>query len=123
MLGFKKKSGPTRPFAHAIDCKILKADPDVEIPWQEIESGLWVAECICSKEYEREAPADRRLRLNPVDPDTFRHLPGCEHRDTTDVSIVKAILRVQDREGYWRVDCAACDGCWQVPYYAAESGG
>ena len=35
MLGFKKKGGPTRPFSHATDCKILKADPDVEIPWQE----------------------------------------------------------------------------------------
>ena len=40
MLGFKKKGGPTRPFSHATHCKILKADPGVEIPWQEIETGL-----------------------------------------------------------------------------------
>lgn len=53
MFGFKKK-GPTRPFSHAIDCKILKADPGVEIPWQEIETGLWIAECVCGKEYHRD---------------------------------------------------------------------
>jgi hypothetical protein len=40
MLGFKKKDGPTRPFSHATDCKILKTDPGVKIPWQEIETGL-----------------------------------------------------------------------------------
>jgi hypothetical protein len=26
-----RKKGPTRPFAHADDCKIVKADPGVEI--------------------------------------------------------------------------------------------
>ena len=30
MLGFKKRGGPTRPFSHATDCKILKADPGFE---------------------------------------------------------------------------------------------
>ena len=40
MLGFKKRGGPTRPFSHATDCKILRADPGVEIPWQEVETGL-----------------------------------------------------------------------------------
>jgi hypothetical protein len=42
-------------------------------------------------------------------------------RGTTDPTIVKAILRVQDREGYWWVECAACDHGWQVAYFAAES--
>jgi hypothetical protein len=40
MFGRRKK-GPTQPFAHADDCKILKADPGVEIPWSEVESGHW----------------------------------------------------------------------------------
>ncbi len=39
MFDFKTKRGPTRPFTHASDCKILKADPGVEIPWQEVETG------------------------------------------------------------------------------------
>jgi hypothetical protein len=26
-------------FIHADDCKIVKADPGVEIPWSEVESG------------------------------------------------------------------------------------
>jgi hypothetical protein len=67
MLGFTKKDGPTRPFSHATDCKILKADPGVKIPWQEIETSLWIAECVCGKEYHREPLADGRLRLDPLD--------------------------------------------------------
>ena len=54
---------------------------------------------------------------------TFRHGAGCEHRDTTDPAIIGATLRVQEREGYWWVECATCDYGWQVPYYAAESVG
>jgi hypothetical protein len=98
----------------------LAADPNVEIPWQEVETGHWVAECQCGKEHQHEPPADRRVRLDPYDPSTFGHAPACEHRDVTDPSILRAILRVHDRDGYWWVECAACDCGWQVPYYAAE---
>jgi hypothetical protein len=119
----RRKKRPTRPFAHADNCKIVKADPSVEIPWQEIETGLWIAECVCGKEYEREAPADRRVRLDPIDPSTSRHGLGCEHRDVTDPVLLRAILRVHDREGYWWVECGTCDYGWQVAYYAAESVG
>jgi hypothetical protein len=68
---FKKKGGPARPFMHADNCKIMKADPTAEIPWQEIEASLWVAECECGKEYEREAP--RPCSDRPVRPG---HLPA-----------------------------------------------
>jgi hypothetical protein len=120
MFDFKKK-GPTRPFVHADNCKIVKADPSVEISWQEIERGHWQAECRCGKEYFHEAPADRRTRLDPLDPSTFRHAGGCEHRATTDPTLLAAILKVKDGagEGYWWVECSACDTTWQVPHYAA----
>jgi hypothetical protein len=39
----------------------------------------------------------------------------------TDPTIVKAILRVHDREDYW-VECSTCEYGWQVAYYAAEVG-
>ena len=65
---------------------------------------------------------DTRTRLDPLDPSTFRHLGGCEHRDTTDPTIIKAILTVHEREDYRAVTCASCAGGWQVPYYAAEVG-
>ena len=52
---------------------------------------------------------------------TFRHCGGCEQRDTAYPAILRAILRVHDREGYWWVQCGACDCGWQVQYYAAES--
>jgi hypothetical protein len=50
MFGLKK-SGPTRPFTHADNCKILKADPTVEIQWSEVESGYWEAVCACGSEH------------------------------------------------------------------------
>jgi hypothetical protein len=48
-----------------------------------------------------------------------------EYRETTDPALVRAILRVKDGMGgdYWWVECGACNTCWQVPYYAAESVG
>lgn len=46
-----------------------------------------------------------------------------EHRDVTDPVLLRAILRVHDREGYWWVECGTCDYGWQVPHYAAESVG
>ena len=49
MFGLSMK-GPTHSFVHADDCKIVKADPGVEIMWSEIESGHWQAECRCGKE-------------------------------------------------------------------------
>ena len=82
MFGLRKK-GPTRPFSHADNCPIVRADPGVEIQWQEVETGLWVAECQCGKEYSRVASADRRARLDPLDPSTFHQAGQCEHRDTT----------------------------------------
>jgi hypothetical protein len=101
----------------------VKADHTIEIKWQEVETGHWVAECQCGKEHFHEPPADRRVRLDPYAPSTFRHAPQCEHRDVTDPSILRGILRVHDREGYWWVECGACECAWQVAHYAAESGG
>jgi len=113
MFGLKKKgpSQPTGPFEHAFGCKVVVADPGFQPEWQEIENGLWRRICQCYAEDRYEPPVDTRPRLDPWDPATFHHLGGCEHRDVSDPTINKAILRVQPREGYWRVDCASCDGC------------
>jgi hypothetical protein len=78
----------------------------------------WQAVCECGSEDVYEEPADRRARLDPLDPSTFVHAPQCENRDVTDPAVLRAILRVHDREGYWWVECAACDCGWQVPHYA-----
>jgi hypothetical protein len=79
MFGRRKK-GPTRPFVHAYGCKIVKADPGVEILWSEVENGHWQAVGDCGSEDIYEEPADRRARLDPLDPSTFRHAGECEHR-------------------------------------------
>lgn len=119
MFGLKK--GPTRPFTHADDCRIMKADPGALIEWQEIATGHWVAECQCGKEHFHEDPAGRRVRLDPLDPSTFRHVPACDQGEVTDPAIIRATLRIQDRDGYWWVESSMCSCCWQVPYYAVES--
>jgi len=82
MFGLKKK-GPTQPFTHADNCKILKADPGVEIKWSEVSAGHWEAVCACGYEYFNAPLTDDRDRLDPRDPAHFRHAPQCEHRDTT----------------------------------------
>jgi hypothetical protein len=56
MFGFKKKGGPDRPFMHAPTCKIMKADPTTEIPWQEVETGLWVAQCVSGRNTSARRP-------------------------------------------------------------------
>ena len=53
MFGLKKK-GPTQPFIHADNCRIVKADPGVGIPWNYEGGGLWKAEYVCTIEYFRE---------------------------------------------------------------------
>jgi hypothetical protein len=62
----------------ALASTILKADPDTKIPWNEVETGYWVAQCVCEKEYHRDPIADRRVRLDPLDPKTSRHAGECE---------------------------------------------
>jgi hypothetical protein len=36
--------------------------------------------------------------------------------------VLRLALRVQDREGYWWVECSGCDAGWQVPHYAESVG-
>jgi hypothetical protein len=31
--------------------------------------------------------------------------------------LLRLALMVQDREGYWWMECSACDSGWQVPRY------
>ena len=123
MFGLKRK-GPSKAFSHADDCKILKADPGVEIQWSEIESGYWVAQCVCGKEYYRDSVTDPRVRLDPLDPKTSHHAPECEYAYATDAAVLKIVLKVKDGAGgtYWWVECGACDTGWQVPHYAESVG-
>jgi hypothetical protein len=118
MFGLKKK-GPTQPFTHSDNCRIVRADPTTEIEWVEVATGRWEAVCVCGHEYFNEPLTDDRERLDPHDPSTFRHAPQCEHRDTIDPALLRVILRVRDGAGggYWWVQCGTCDTGWQVPYY------
>jgi hypothetical protein len=101
----------------------VTADPGFQPEWQEIEEGHWRRICQCRPEDIYEPRVDTRTRLNPLDPATFRHAPECEHRDTTDPILVKAILTAQEREDYWYVQCRACSFGWQTPFHAAERDG
>jgi hypothetical protein len=87
--------------------------------------GSLAAHLQCYSEDRWERRVDTRTRNDPLDPTTFRHAGECEHRDTTDPVLIKAILRARDNPGwdYWFVECSICGAGWQVPYYVAESGG
>jgi hypothetical protein len=121
MFGLRKR-GPARPFVHADNCKILKADPGVEIPWSEIESGHWRRTCGCGAEDVYEEAADRGARLDPLDAKTSRHAGGCEFALETDPAVLRLVLKIQDgaAAGYSWVQCTSCDTPWQVPHYVPE---
>ena len=85
--------------------------------------GHWRRTCQCYAEDVYEPRPDPRTRLDPHDPATFQHFPACGHRDVTDSAIIRAILRVRDREDYWAVECGTCETIWLTPFYAAEGVG
>jgi hypothetical protein len=121
---FGRKEGPTKPFTHSDDCAILKADPNVEIPWSEIRRGVWEARCVCGVQYHHDPVTDDRVRLDPLDPKTARHAGQCGFVGKTDAAMLRAVLRVTHKDGYDWVECNACDIGWQVPHFqSAESVG
>ena len=121
MFGLKKR-GPDKAFSHSDDCKILAADPTVEIQWSELERGHWEARCVCGVETYRE-PAAAHVRLDPLDPKTSRHLPQCEFASETEPAVLRVLLKITDKGDYAWTECNSCGAGWQVPYYAAESMG
>jgi hypothetical protein len=67
-----------------------------------------------------EEPADRRVRLDPLDPKTSRHGGKCEFASETDAAVLKIVLKIKDGAGggYWWVECGTSECGWQVPHYA-----
>jgi hypothetical protein len=120
----RRKKGPDKASSHSDGCKILAADPAVQIQWSEVETGHWRAVCQFGSEDVYEG-ADCRVRLDPYNPSTFRHAGHCEHRYTSEPALLRAILRVRDGAGggYWWVECGACECGWQVQHYAVASMG
>jgi hypothetical protein len=123
MFGRRKK-GPSKPFDHQTGCKILAADPGVEIPWNEVRTGYWEARCVCGTEGWH-APDANRVRVDPLDARTGRHLGQCEFASEADAAMLRVLLKVTDKGSYSWVECGACDAGWQVPHYvdSAESVG
>jgi hypothetical protein len=119
MFHKKNRHGPpNKPFSHADNRKILLADPGVQIEWGEIERGHWVATCVCGEEHYR-APDSPRVRNDPYDPATSRHLPQCEFAAATDPAILRALLKIRPGldPGYQWVECGSCAAGWQVLDY------
>jgi hypothetical protein len=112
MFHKKNRHGPpSKPFSHADNCKILLADPGVQIEWGEIERGHWVATCVCGEEHYR-GPDSPRVRNDPYDPATSRHLPQCEFAAATDPAILRALLKIRPGldPGYQWVECGVLRG-------------
>jgi hypothetical protein len=105
-----RHSPPDRPFIHGDGCKIVAADPDVEIPWLRFEGGRWGRVCRCGEESWYE-PAPERRRQDPLDPVMARHLGQCEFASEIDPAVLRLALKVKPglEEGYDWVECGACD--------------
>ena len=93
----RKRKPPSKPFIHADDCRVLKADPDVEIPWNYLGDGSWRAECVCTFEIYVEPAVDDRVRLDPLDQKTAHHAPQCEFVGETNPVTLKVLLKVRER--------------------------
>jgi hypothetical protein len=113
----RKRTPPSKPFIHAEDCRILKADPDAEVQWNYEGDGFWRAECVCTFETFREPLVDDRLRLDPGDPATARHLGQCEYVSEIDPAVIKVLLKVTDKGDYDWVECGSCEAGWQVAHF------
>jgi hypothetical protein len=113
MFGLRKK-GPTRLFAHADSCKLVRTDPGLEIQWSEVETGHWRAVCQCGSEDVYEEPTNRRVRLDSLDAKTSRHGGECEFASETDADVLKIVLKVRDgmggTTGGWSAAAAAPAG-------------
>jgi hypothetical protein len=118
----RKKRGPSKSFVHQGGCRIVQADPNVSIEWQEVERGFWEARCVSGVETYREPAADDRVRLSPYDLATARHLGQCEFASETDAAMLRVLLKVTDNDDYDGVECGSCDTAWQVPHYAESVG-
>lgn len=44
-------------------------------------------------------------------------------REVTEPSVLRALLKIMEREDYWWVQCGSCDFGWQVPFFVEESVG
>jgi hypothetical protein len=120
----RRKKRPSKPFIHQEGCKIAEVDPGVEIPWSYLGDGFWKAECVCGFETFTEPLIDDRVRLDPLDPRTGRHLGQCEYVSETDPAVLKVLLKVKPGmgEGYDWVECNGCDMGWQVAHFAESVG-
>ena len=82
---FGRKKEPGQEFQHGEGCKIAAADPSVSVPWSEVRRGTWeaVCVCVCGKQYFYE-PVAGRVRVDPYDAATARHLAPCAYSDERD---------------------------------------
>jgi hypothetical protein len=113
---FRRPKPPTTgPFSHESGCPVARSDPDFDPPWQLVDEGRWQRTCQCTTEWTTHLPGVPTV--DPYSPDTMRHAPQCEYRDTTDLAILKAILTVKPGAagGYLWVSCVHCECSWPVP--------
>jgi len=96
----KATAPPQKAFVHRDDCRLSRADPGVEIPWNEVRTGYWEAWCVCGVEGWHAPDAGRVRRNDPYDPATARHMGQCEYISETDSAVIKVLLKVTDKGDY-----------------------
>jgi hypothetical protein len=123
LFGLRKATAPPqKAFVHRDDCKVLRADPGVEIPWNEVRAGYWEARCVCGVEGWHAPDVGRLRRNDPYDPATAHHFGQCEYVSETETAMLRVLLKITDKGDYDWVECGSCEAGWQVPHYAESVG-
>jgi len=123
LFGLRKATAPPqKAFVHRDDCKVLRADPGLEIPWNEVRAGYWEARCVCGVEGWHAPDVGRLRRNDPYDPATAHHFGQCEYVSETETAMLRVLLKITDKGDYDWVECGSCEAGWQVPHYAESVG-
>ena len=121
MFGLKRKSDQV--FMHAEDCRIVAADPGVQIPWNEVSRGHFVATCACGEQHDYAPVLVKRTKIDPLDPQTARHLGQYELANERDPVVLERLAGPRRVRGpVSRRRMSECECNWQVPLYAESVG-
>jgi hypothetical protein len=73
--------------------------PEHRDSWSYLGEGLWRRECVCTYESISEPFVDDRVKNDPLDLKTARHLGQCEYISETDPAMLKVLLKVKEGGG------------------------
>ena len=116
-----QEEGPDQPFSHAPDCKIVHADPSVQVPWSEIRVEFG-RHAVCAASNTTMSPSPTTVSGSTRSTRRPLATRGSASSTVTDPAMLRAVLRVTRKDGYDWVECNGGDMGWQVAHSAESVG-